>query len=72
MEEAKKIIKTQKPLPARHNDSHDVLGTYQIISDKEEMKITPKSPEELLHILQYRHNILLSARQDKRNINKKL
>jgi fido (protein-threonine AMPylation protein) len=43
-----------------------VLGTYQIVSSKKEMKITPKSPEELLHMLQYRHNILLSARQDKK------
>jgi hypothetical protein len=66
VEDAKRIIKTQKPLPARHNDSHDVLGTYQIVSNKKEMKITPGSPEELLHILQYRHKILLSARQDKK------
>ncbi len=66
VEEAKEIIQTQKPIAARNEDSHDVLGTYQIVSSKKEMHITPQSPEELLQILQYRHKILLSARSDKK------
>ena len=52
-------------MPARKDDSHDVLGTYHLVSNKEEMSITPKSPDEFLHILSYRHKILLSAREDK-------
>jgi hypothetical protein len=32
--EAKKIIDTGIPLPVRSGDSHDVLGTYQIVSDR--------------------------------------
>ncbi len=63
--EAKQIIATNKPLPARNQDSHDVLGTYQLVSNKKEMAITPNSPTELLKILSYRHKILLSAREDK-------
>ena len=63
---AKQIIATQQPLPARNEDSHDVLGTYQLASSKQEMKITPYSPENFLDILQYRHAILLSAREDKK------
>lgn len=62
---AKQIIATQQPLPARNEDSHDVLGTYQLVSNKQEMKIIPYSGENLLDILQYRHEILLSARTDK-------
>lgn len=66
IEEAKKVIATQKPLPSRNEDSHDILGTYQIASNKKEMQIVPHSKENLLEILQYRHKILLSARTDKK------
>jgi Fic family protein len=63
--QAKQIIDTHTPLPARHEDSHDVLGTYQIVSNRKEMKIVPKSPDELIEILKYRHKILLSVRPEK-------
>jgi Fic family protein len=63
--EAKQIIQTQQPLVKRNEDSHDVLGTYKIVSNKSEMSTTPNSPEELLTILSYRHQLLLSARADK-------
>ena len=66
IEEAKLVIETQKPLPSRNEDSHDVLGTYQIVSNPREMKIIPSTKEELVEILQYRHQILLSAREDKK------
>jgi Fic family protein len=65
IDEAKQIIETNKPLAARNQDSHDVLGTYQLVSNRMEMAITPQSPEEFLQILSYRHKILLSAREDK-------
>jgi Fic family protein len=65
IEEAKQIIETQKPFPTRNEDSHDVLGTYQIVSNRKEMNITPESPEEFINILKYRHKLLLSARTDK-------
>jgi len=65
VDEAKQIIDTKMPMPARNQDSHDVLGTYQLVSDRQEMSLTPQSPDELLSILSYRHSILLSAREDK-------
>jgi hypothetical protein len=65
IDEAKQIIQTNKPIPARNDDSHDVLGTYQIVSTKKEMEITPSTPEEFLKIIAFRHSILLSARVDK-------
>jgi hypothetical protein len=37
-EEAKEIITTETPIPARDEDSHDILGTYRIVSDKKEME----------------------------------
>lgn len=65
LEEARQIITTEMPLPARNEDSHDVLGTYKIVSSKPEMSICPSSPEELINLLLNRHAILLSARTDK-------
>jgi hypothetical protein len=62
VDEAKQIILTQTPLPARNEDSHDVLGTYTIVSNRKEMSTCPQTAEELVQILLYRHDILLSAR----------
>lgn len=64
--EAKTIIETGVPLPARNDDSHDILGTYKLLSNQQEMSGTPQSADELLHILQYRHQVLLSARTSKK------
>lgn len=66
LEEAKSIIKTETPIADRDEDSHDVLGTYRIVSNLKEMNQTPSTHEELLKILQYRHHILLEARKSKK------
>jgi len=66
LEEAKSIIKTETPIANRDEDSHDVLGTYRIVSNLKEMSLTPSTHEELLRILQYRHHILLEARKSKK------
>jgi len=65
LEDAQKIIETNMPLPARNDDSHDVLGTYYIVSNRKEMSVVPNTPDELLDILRYRHRVMLSARQSK-------
>ncbi|MBC8315895.1 MAG: Fic family protein [Bacteroidales bacterium] len=65
IEDAKEIIATNKPLPARNQDSHDVLGTYQLVSNRKEMSVAPQSPDEFLKLLSYRHNVLLRARETK-------
>ena len=66
LEEAKQIINTNRPLPTRDEDSHDVLGTYQIVSNRNEMQKTPSKAEELIDILLYRHKVLLGARKYKK------
>src|SRR5690606_10696897 len=65
VEEALQIIDSGKPLPARDEDSHDVLGTYQIVSNQKEMQTTPQNADELIHILRYRHQVLMAARPGK-------
>ncbi len=66
IEEAKSIIQTETPIPNRDEDSHDLLGTYRLVSNQTEMSTTPSNPDELLNILQYRHQILLGARTSKK------
>ena len=65
IEEAYRIIETGQPLPARNADSHDVLGTFQIVASRREMRRTPHTPDELIEILQDRHRIMMAARPDK-------
>lgn len=65
LEDARKIIETGIPMPARNADSHDVLGTFYIVSNRKEMSVTPQNTEDLFNILQRRHSILMSARPEK-------
>jgi Fic/DOC family len=65
IEEAKEIIVSGAPLPARQDDSHDILSTYHIVSDKTEMSVVPANATELLTLLRERHAILLRARTSK-------
>lgn len=62
---AREIIETGQPLPARNADSHDVLGTFQIVASRREMQRTPQSGDELIEILQDRHRIMMAARPDR-------
>ncbi|MEO6133958.1 MAG: Fic family protein [Ginsengibacter sp.] len=66
IDEARQIISTATPLPARDEDSHDVLGTYQIVSNRNEMSLQPKNANDLLKLLRDRHAVLLSARTSKK------
>ena len=58
VDEAKQIITTATPIPARNEDSHDVLGTYQIVSRRSEMSVLPSNPDELLMLLRERQDSL--------------
>ena len=65
IEDAREIIETGQPMPARNADSHDMLGTFQIVASRREMRRTPSSAEELIDILQERHRIMMAARPDR-------
>lgn len=64
VEEAKMIVDTGTVIPKRVDDSHDILGTFQLLSNRAEMNLVPKSEAELLSILQRRHATLLAGRPD--------
>ena len=65
IKEAEEIIFKNKILPNRSEDSHDILGTYQIVSNKKLMETVPETAEQLITILQERHAVLMDARKDK-------
>jgi len=65
VEEAEQIVFSGIEIANRSGDSHDVLGTYKICSDRREMSIIPKSGEELIKILRERHHVILKGRPDK-------
>ena len=66
IEDAWKIVETGQPMPARNADSHDVLGTFQLVASRREMRRTPTSTDTFIELLQDRHRILMAARPDRK------
>ena len=65
LDEAADIVFDGVVPPQRPLDAHDVLGTYSITSDEQEMRRTPQSGTQLIDLLKARHAVLLGARPDK-------
>lgn len=65
IEDARQIIESNTPLPARNEDSHDMLGTFALVSNRNEMSVVPNTFAELIDLLQTRHRVLMSARPEK-------
>jgi hypothetical protein len=65
LDEAGAIV-FEEVIPAdRPADAHDILGTYEIVSDLTEMSRTPQSPDEFENLLCRRHAQLMAFRPDK-------
>lgn len=62
--EAKEIVYQGNDIPLRIKDSHDIRGTYQIVSDRKEMSIIPSSGEALIELLRARHAVVLGGRPE--------
>lgn len=59
------IIFNHKIIPQRREDSHDILGTFQLVSNQEEMQSIPDSANHLIDLLKKRHAVMLGGRPDK-------
>lgn len=64
IEEARQIVETGITIPKRTADSHDILGTFRLTSNRQEMFTIPKTEDELLHLLRHRHEVLLAGRPE--------
>jgi len=62
--EAYDIIFRNKIPQMRPKDAHDILGTYQIVSNQQEMRKTAESCDEFLDILTFRHRTIMGARPE--------
>jgi hypothetical protein len=67
IEDAKKIVDTGVAIPKRIKDSHDILGTFRIVSSSYEMNLTPSTADDLIKILKRRHLTMMSERAEEVN-----
>ncbi|MBF0198069.1 MAG: Fic family protein [Planctomycetes bacterium] len=65
IDEAESIVFDKLVIPNREDDSHDIIGTFNIVSNADEMSIIPESFDQLINILQRRHKVLMSSRPTK-------
>lgn len=64
VEEAAEIVFKGRIPKNRPEDAHDILGTYQITSDAQEMAKCPKNADEFIAILKRRHALLMQGRPE--------
>lgn len=65
IDEAADIIFHNKIITDRAADSHDILGTYKIVSSMNEMCKPISNLEALIKLLQSRHGVLMEGRPEK-------
>jgi hypothetical protein len=66
VEEAADIVFRGTIPNERPEDAHDVLGTWRITSDGQEMRKTPQDANALSRLLKARHAVIMESRLDKR------
>ena len=66
VDEAKHIVESGEIPVDRPKDAHDILGTYQLVSDPLVMSQVPRSASELFELLRERHKTLMKARPEVR------
>jgi hypothetical protein len=66
LDEAVAVVYDGKQVPGRADDSHDLLGTYEIVADLAEMTTLAAAPSSFLDLLRSRHATIMGGRPDKR------
>ena len=64
LDEARRIVETGVAIPTRNADSHDILGTYAVVSDRREMSRVPGTADEFLDLLCERHRKMMAFRPE--------
>ena len=65
-DEAERIVFEGEMRADRPEDAHDVLGTYQLVSDEAEMRRRTASADEFIEMLREWHSTILGGRPAKR------
>jgi hypothetical protein len=66
LDEAVAVVYDGRQIPGRADDSHDLLGTYEVVADLDEMTTLALTLEEFLQLLRSRHATIMGGRPDKR------
>jgi len=64
LEEARKIVFQQQIAQARPTDAHDILSTFQIVSNTREMNLSSQDYQSYQELLQSRHLTIMAMRVD--------
>lgn len=64
LEEAIEIVYRHQIPASRPIDAHDILGTFQLVADLDEMSRTPTDADDFLELLRSRHAQMLHRRPD--------
>jgi hypothetical protein len=62
--EAEAIVFDKQIPAARPKDAHDVLGTFELVSDLSEMRRTPPTFEAFVEVLRARHATMMARRPE--------
>lgn len=66
LDEAIAVVYEGRRIPGRSDDSHDLLGTYKIVSNLDSMSTLAQTPDEFLDLLRSRHMTIMGGRPDMR------
>lgn len=65
LDEAAGIVFEDRVPAERPEDAHDILGTFRLVSDANEMGRVPRDADELIAIVKRRHATIMEGRPDK-------
>ncbi len=66
LDEAVGIVYEDRIPRGRAEDAHDIIGTFRIVNDSDEMSLVPTSAQEFIDLLRSRHAVVMGGRLDKR------
>jgi hypothetical protein len=62
LQEAEDIVFKKEVPPQRHEDAHDILGTYELVFDPEKRARVPRDASDLIDLLRSHHAVMLGQR----------
>jgi hypothetical protein len=65
LDEAVGIVYEDRVPAGRSEDAHDIVGTFRIVNDPDEMFRIPTSPDDFVTLLRSRHAVVMAGRPEK-------
>ena len=65
IDQAHAIVFQNKIPQERPEDAHDVMGTFRIVANQQEMRTVPESFDDFISLMTSRHHAIMEARPDK-------